>query len=1276
MELTLMFSYQTDLEKLASRKAKQEYITHTNFLKYCIKNAIDQVSCKGDLRYVNIQYADTTIVIQNDESIEEVVERLTGSCHIFVADLTCTRYYPKWLLRIMELLNLNTKNEGNSNVCHEYGIVRGRLGKNQIIKVMNITQGDPEVDARYLPVDFRGKRHPIGYVADVKDEFNTIDKKEKESFIAALAKAIHNAAAEAVALKAIEYLPFIGWDEHNKGFKTRGRFIGGDVYNDIKSKVLDGTKQTIRIKGMSGMGKTRMLIEAFRGCEERFNYLYADCYNIEKEKKVSEFYSQLRKIFSDTKNQDLILVIDNCDNERWRDILAKRSFARSRVRLIGITHDMLAEFGSDEEPIPLPKSMSDVVSGILDARQNDYDARYRERIERFAGGIPLMAHLLLDGLQENRALGVIDEETIWDKVFGYSAGSEERKMLQTIALFNWIGYEDERAEELEYVATNQDITLIEGSDKIIINKFGALVEEGIQRGFIEQKGRLICIRPKPLAMRLIEEWIKGCDRKRLLKVMKAISSHPTLSQTLSAAFGEQMKDMKYLEDKSLIVKTIFSSDSPFVTAEVLNTELGSHLFRSFVEVDPDTIADRLWQILAPLSIDELKSMEQGRRNIIWTMEKICFNASTFEKGAEMMLRLAVAETEHYSNNATGQFIRLFFMQLAATEVDYNTRISFLNRMAQIEEYKPLVLRAIKAALGTTQPVYFSGAEKFGTEVKKYYQPRNMAEIRQYCKDCLDILSMFMNQKEHIQDIKEILTDGIWRQATIGNLDLYASLIDRYIAAEHGQWNDMLVMMQHVAHDERIILSPNDKTRLDKWIGQLTQSDFISRFKYVEQKQRWESSVDYEGQVKKEREEYQSLAREFATLYNKDHLSQIYALQALNTDAFGTELAHCLDAEKSKSFINDSIEILQNAEKKYNSIFISFCKNVSDEIYSYLKKIIIHTTLAEQLFPIVAGRSDSVANAETDSLFNLVKEGKVPVSSFIQYMYSFRFDRMDDEQVRNLLMKIIEINTEDSLPTAITIASNYVHWFSEKCGITIEYIREVMMSQIQELSKPLLDELSFHHLVNQMLDKKSDVEFANWAGDLYAKQLLNDISIIHYNPYANETLTILFSQYFELMWGKMEEVYTQADDFTRYRIGLMIGVMQGAERGIGHIIFTSEHDEILLAWCERHKDYAPLHIARMAPLYNATGQFTHLIQIVIDRYGKDRGVLDELSANMGSMVTVGSSVEPHRHQLDVLRPLMSHKLEEVRQWATLMVTRVEKEVKQIQNEEDEMMAKYY
>ena len=58
--------------------------------------------------------------------------------------------------------------------------------------------------------------------------------------------------------------------------------------------------------------------------------------------------------------------------------------------------------------------------------------------------------------------------------------------------------------------------------------------------------------------------------------------------------------MKYLgyNDKAVeIVDRIIGPGSPFDNAEVLNTELGSRLFRSFVEVNPVAVSQNFKRIL-------------------------------------------------------------------------------------------------------------------------------------------------------------------------------------------------------------------------------------------------------------------------------------------------------------------------------------------------------------------------------------------------------------------------------------------------------------------------------------------------------------------------------------------------------------------------------------------------------------------------------------------------------------------------------------------------------
>ena len=66
-----------------------------------------------------------------------------------------------------------------------------------------------------------------------------------------------------------------------------------------------------------------------------------------------------------------------------------------------------------------------------------------------------------------------------------------------------------------------------------------------------------------------------------------------------------MSNLAGNEKAQNLVKALTGIESPFANAEVLNTELGSRLFRSLVEVDPVSVADLLWRVFGEMSTESL-----------------------------------------------------------------------------------------------------------------------------------------------------------------------------------------------------------------------------------------------------------------------------------------------------------------------------------------------------------------------------------------------------------------------------------------------------------------------------------------------------------------------------------------------------------------------------------------------------------------------------------------------------------------------------------------------
>jgi len=103
-----------------------------------------------------------------------------------------------------------------------------------------------------------------------------------------------------------------------------------------------------------------------------------------------------------------------------------------------------------------------------------------------------------------------------------------------------------------------------------------------------------------------------------------------------------------------------------------------------------------------MSHDELLQFEQGRRDIIWALEGTALYADLFCQSARLLLALAEAENETWSNNATGVFAGLFSLgygEVAPTSLAPEYRLPVLmEALSEGELRADLALKSFDAAL--------------------------------------------------------------------------------------------------------------------------------------------------------------------------------------------------------------------------------------------------------------------------------------------------------------------------------------------------------------------------------------------------------------------------------------------------------------------------------------------------------------------------------------------------------------------------------------------------
>ena len=102
--------------------------------------------------------------------------------------------------------------------------------------------------------------------------------------------------------------------------------------------------------------------------------------------------------------------------------------------------------------------------------------------------------------------------------------------------------------------------------------------------------------------------------------------------------------------------------------------------------------------------------EDGRRDVIWTLEGTALYPDLFKQSARLLLKLADAENETWSNNATGVFTGLFSLGYSnffsggwsgPSSEHYAGELAKLNKLRE-GETDPNALRWLKEAIEATQ----------------------------------------------------------------------------------------------------------------------------------------------------------------------------------------------------------------------------------------------------------------------------------------------------------------------------------------------------------------------------------------------------------------------------------------------------------------------------------------------------------------------------------------------------------------------------------------------
>lgn len=679
-----------------------------------------------------------------------------------------------------------------------------------------------------------------------------------------------------------------------------------EIKSEIDKTLSSGKLLFIRIEGFSGIGKTRFIYEALNDEKYKKFVLYVQSYSDDIFSDLVTFCKKLPE-----NSQELVVfVIDECPYDDHLRICRKfNSYPNvSHLVVITIDHNLSEKnktYCKDEIRIILDGLDKQERAMLIQKINPILPKDTVEKIAFFTEGYPRLAYFMAksydvkkgDTNDANEKLRLLNE--ILDNV---SDNPDDIKILQAISMFKMFPYGDEFQQSKKIIFEHLGID--NASASITIKNF-------IKKGIVRKGGRFLYISPRPISIHLFNQFIEINDYDFIEKLFQKLNN-----EGLMNSFFEKLQGVPF--DTSQLKDLLYQILSK-LTYKQISDGFGSKIFYTLCLKDRKYAVSILENLLKDKTKKDLLKLEDGRRYLVYALEKLIASKDTFKDSAKILFQFARAENESWGNNSTGIFKETFQWILGGTEVNIVQRLELLKSL--YEEYKNEDDRVILLeALRTSYPqdrymATHKDHANFPESIPEHYHPKTQPEIDAYFEKLKELI-IFVYDASSPRLQSKILNDLVhssrmmmeYAQINIWILDFIEKSLIEHPLLKTSVFEQISMIIEY-DKDEK--LSPEIVNRLESLYDQFTKTDKIEDVKelfFKTDKYRYNSEEIFESHCK-------AIAQDILANKNFDELLD---KSTANVSDIGRELANI---DKESSLYEDILNLVPILNKESNDRFI-------------------------------------------------------------------------------------------------------------------------------------------------------------------------------------------------------------------------------------------------------------------------------------------------------------------------------------------------------------------
>lgn len=1061
--------------------------------------------------------------------------------------------------------------------------------------------------------------------------------------------------------------------------KVEGEFLRNVKINDVIQKLQDCNNATIQLVALSGLGKTRILREAFKDGQQRQN-----CYYCEFSDSQTGLIYDVTEIMLNHRGQDGVIVLDNCPNSLLEKVIEKRNEYDSKFRIIGVNneyYDRTNMSGLKVLQIYMTQDdMKEMVEDFITRRIPEINGGTMDRdtIKKIADGFPGMAVLMVNEYLREQNVNVHTVDHVVKKLLKFEEGLEKSQevVLRTLSLFQPCPYRNEYKEAFRFIREDEGITPLFGKSTEEKRHLFSHTIGRYDNSLIEISQCWLNVRPFPLAVWLVAKWFEDdADEERMEGIVERIQN---LDKPMYTVIRDGLyKRLEYMQDSEaahdLIQRLTGEENAPFCNEKVVCSDLGSRLFLAMSSVNPGAIASCLRRVLLPKGIEWARNtvVKEIRRNLVWALEKLCFKTESYHDGSKVMALLAVAENETWGNNASGQFKQLFHIMLPGTKATLQDRIDTLEYLkAQGKEYQALTLDCIDKAFDNGSFVRDGNGSRFGLTNETDYVPASNREIIEYWERCRDMLMVWLDEEDDVLDrIAKLASDHAMHWVFDGMLGRLMPMLNKIAQMNGGKWEEMYTSLSRVKKARFKIYPPEIQQQIEDFRQSIRPSEFCQKLKDARTAIYDKYDMDVKEEIEYEKKLFRPLAHEFLEkdIYlSVDEVREIVFDKDYNDIWFSLALHEIMNDEQLAGMLAVFRGLINEIGNEFKSSFVSRICFVFRErvaLRGFLQQL-----YDDGLFAIYVRLS---ANAETENYLSYsgikrdIRDGRLGEDAADAYL-SF-VSLYSIEQVGEIVGRFHEDFPNRIKPLMAFILNHRFDKELLKDERTYKIVKEVILAYPISEDTTNLD-YEYARYVTSILEDTHDNIF---AADLNRK-LIEDFNKGYLHGNFEGIYSELVKKYRNIIWDDFESAFI-SDDYYSFLFQIRDEIGSGSSFGVG-ALFQVKDDKVQ-KMCRKYPDKAPLRVAQMIPVFKDDHSFSDWFMWMLDEFGNQKEVLDSLHANMGTFTWGGSIIPLLRQKRECLNGIKNHRRVEVREWVEICLQEIDEDMRREMNREEYMRLHY-